>query len=223
MIDVGGTGLVALRRAGRAPRELEGIAITHVHGDHLAGLPFLLLDAAYNEPRTRSLPMVGPIGLHARRETLFAGTYRELSAMRFTFDMPTLELAPGDSTTLAGFRIEGFLADHMDPPDYPLSLRITSPEGKIATFSGDTAMNTRLLAAGEGADIFIAECSALKPPIGRHCTWLDWKAALPKLTCRRLVLTHLNHRVREQIPRLLAEVEGPAELLFADDGMCFEL
>ena len=226
MVDIGGSGLVALRRAGRAPRELEGIAITHLHGDHLGGLPFLLLDAAYNEPRTRPLPMVGPVGLKARREMLFASAYRELASMKLLFDIPTAEIPPGESTVLAGFEIHAFLADHMDPPDYPLSLRFRAPDGQVATFSGDTAMNPQLLAAAEGADIFVAECSALEPPIGRHCTWLDWKSVLPSLSCRRLVLSHLNHRVRNEIPRLLAEVSescGSTELSFADDGMMFEV
>ncbi len=223
MVDIGGSGLVALRKAGRAPLELEGIAITHVHGDHLGGLPFLILDAAYNAPRTRPLPMVGPVGLVARRDVLFAGTYRELEALHLPFEYPTTEIAPGESADLAGFRIDGFLADHMDPPDYPLSLRFTSPEGKVATFSGDTAMNPNLIAAAEGADILVAECSALEPPVGRHTTWLDWKAVLPNLDCRRVVLSHLNHRVRAEIPRLLAEAPKAVALAFADDGMIFEV
>ena len=223
MVDIGGSGLLALRRAGRHPHELAGLAITHLHGDHLGGLPFLLLDAAYNEPRTAPLPMVGPVGLASRMNDLFKGTYRELPAMQLPFELSTTEIAPGESASLAGFHIQGFLADHMDPPDLPLSLRVTAPDGKSVAFSGDTAMNPQLLVAGDGADLFVAECSALVPPIGRHCTWEDWKVILPVLTARRVVLTHLNHRVREKIPDLLAEAPGSVDLSFADDGLVFEV
>ncbi len=223
MIDIGGSGLAALRKAGRAPRELAGIAITHLHGDHVGGLPFLLLDALYNEPRTASLPLLGPKLLQERIDALYHATYRELAPMRLSFDLPVTEIAPGESAPLAGFEIQGFLADHMDPPNYPLSLRVRAPSGKVATFSGDTAMNPRLLEAAENADLLVAECSALKPPVGRHCSWLDWKAVLPKLTARRLVLSHLNHRVRDAIPRLLSEAPANVNLTFADDGMIFDI
>ena len=223
MVDIGGSGLAALRKAGRAPKELAGIAITHLHGDHVGGLPFLLLDAAYNEPRTVTLPMVGPLGLSARIHDLMLASYRELASMRFGFDYPITEIAPGQSAALAGLNVQGFLADHMDPPHFPLSLRIRGPDGKVVTFSGDTAMNPHLLEAADGADLLIAECSALEPPIGRHCTWLDWKAVLPTLKARKVVLTHLNHRVRGAIPRLLAEAPANVDLAFADDGMIFDL
>ncbi len=223
MVDIGGTGLLALRKAGRAPSELRGLAITHLHGDHIGGLPFLLIDAAYNAPRTESLPMVGPIGLAERMNTLFKATYRELHEMKLSFDYPTTEIAPGESATVAGFHVRGFLADHMDPPDRPLSLRVTALDGKVITFSGDTAMNPQLLAAADGVDMLVAECSALVPPIGRHCTWEDWKVTLPTLTTRRVVLSHLNHRVRDRIPDLLAEVPANVEVTFADDGMVFEV
>ena len=223
MIDIGGSGLVALRKAGRTPLELAGLAITHLHGDHLGGLPFLLLDAAYNQPRTQALPIVGPIGLANRVDALFQATYRELAQMHLPFECPMKELAPSASADLAGFSIRGYLADHMDPPDYPLSFRITAPNGKTIAFSGDTAMNPRLLEAADHVDLLVAECSALVPPIGRHCTWEDWKDVLPKLTTKRVVLTHLNHRVRDETERLRREAPANVELTFADDGMVFEI
>ena len=223
MIDIGGSGLVALRRAGREPDELAGLAITHLHGDHLGGLPFLFLDMAYNVRRDRPFPVVGPIGLKERVSALFGSTYRELSDMRFGFEHPLSELPPDEVTTLAGFEIRGFLADHMDPPDYPLSLRFTAPDGKSIAFSGDTAMNPRLLAAADGVDMLVAECSAIKPPVGRHCSWQDWKVVLPTLTTPRVVLSHLNFRVREQVSRLQAEAPANVRLTFADDGMVFEI
>ncbi|MEL7368643.1 MAG: MBL fold metallo-hydrolase [Myxococcota bacterium] len=222
MIDIGGSGLVALRQSGREPNEIQGLAITHLHGDHLGGLPYLLLDCAYNHPRTATLPLVGPVGLADRVQALYASTYRELHTLPLKFDLPMTEIAPGESATLAGFRIEGFLADHMDPPEQPLSLRIEAPNGQIAAFSGDTAMNPQLLAAAEDVDVLVGECSALKPPIGRHCTWEDWKTVLPNLSTPRVVLSHLNHRVRDEISRLLTEVPPNVDLVFADDGLVLE-
>ena len=41
--------------------EIDLILITHFHGDHFAGLPFLLLDAQFNR-RTRPLVIAGRKG-----------------------------------------------------------------------------------------------------------------------------------------------------------------
>ena len=39
--------------------------VSHLHGDHVGGLPFLLLDAAYNRPRAEPLVVAGPPGIEA--------------------------------------------------------------------------------------------------------------------------------------------------------------
>ena len=55
LVDAGAQVLVALQRAGVAPERIDGVHFTHLHGDHLAGWPFLLVDAVYREKRTRPL------------------------------------------------------------------------------------------------------------------------------------------------------------------------
>src|SRR5947208_3412825 len=61
-VDLGPTGLLALRRVGRDPQELHAVHFTHLHGDHIAGWPFLLVDAVYRAHRTAPLAVSGPPG-----------------------------------------------------------------------------------------------------------------------------------------------------------------
>ena len=50
LIDCGASSLPALKRLGIARDDIDLILITHFHGDHFAGLPFLLLDAQFTPP-----------------------------------------------------------------------------------------------------------------------------------------------------------------------------
>ena len=59
LIDCGATSLPALKRLGIVRESIDLILITHFHGDHFAGLPFLLLDAQFTR-RARPLIIAGP-------------------------------------------------------------------------------------------------------------------------------------------------------------------
>ncbi len=45
LVDCGATSLVALKAQGLNPDAVDAVAVTHLHGDHFGGLPFLILDA----------------------------------------------------------------------------------------------------------------------------------------------------------------------------------
>src|SRR5213592_4522704 len=61
LIDRGATSLTALRQQHMDPNEIDTIVITHLHGDHFGGLPFLILDGQFRH-RTNDLTVVGPPG-----------------------------------------------------------------------------------------------------------------------------------------------------------------
>ena len=65
LIDCGASSLAALKRLDIARADIDLILITHFHGDHFAGLPFLLLDAQFTR-RTRPLVIAGPQGIETR-------------------------------------------------------------------------------------------------------------------------------------------------------------
>ena len=65
LIDCGASALPALKRLEIDRNEIDLILITHFHGDHFAGLPFVLLDAQFSR-RTRPLTIAGPQGIETR-------------------------------------------------------------------------------------------------------------------------------------------------------------
>jgi len=217
-VDFGATTLFAMRRAGLAGTDLGAVLITHLHGDHFGGLPFLLLDGMYHDVRSEPLHLVGAVGLESRLLTLFDALYTDVARRPRPYPTHVAEIAPGDVREVCGYRVEAFAAEHMDPPELPLCLRITGPSGKVIAFSGDTEPCDGFFEAARGADLLVAECTGLRPPCGRHMAWNpDWRSMLGRAGAKRILLSHLSREVREQIPTLLAECPPGIDLFFADD------
>ncbi|MCA9624884.1 MAG: MBL fold metallo-hydrolase [Myxococcales bacterium] len=223
MIDCGATALLALRSLGLSPAAVRGLAITHLHGDHVGGFPFLVIDGMFHERREGTLAILGPVGLEQRLARVVDVAYGDIMDRPKGFEIAYEERLPGSSTSWLNLRVETFAASHMDLPEQPLCLRFTLPSGKVVAFSGDTEMGEGLLAAARGADLLVAECSGLRPPIGRHCTWEDWQARFPELGATRIVLSHLGTAVRASIDDLLAAAPATTSLTFADDGLVVTL
>ena len=48
LIDCGASSLIAMKRVGIAPSTIAAVVLTHLHGDHFAGIPFLILDGQFS-------------------------------------------------------------------------------------------------------------------------------------------------------------------------------
>ena len=62
LIDCGEGSQVALKKAGYSPKHIDCILLTHFHGDHILGLPGMLMAMA-NSDRTDPVDIIGPVGL----------------------------------------------------------------------------------------------------------------------------------------------------------------
>jgi len=224
MVDFGPTALLSLRREGIAPESVGGYAFTHLHGDHTGGFPLLCIEAMFAGWRERALRVLGP---PLSRQTLlgvFRAAYAELEPeLPARLALSIDELAPGEERDHAGYRVRAFAADHMAPPHQALCLRVTDPAGAVIAFSGDTRICPGLLAAADGADMLVADCSRLAPPAGAHATWQEWQVTLPALRAKRLLLTHLGPDIRARAPTLLDGLDLPLPVHIADDGLSFDL
>src|ERR1700691_1199014 len=65
LLDCGATSLSALKRLALDPNEIAAVFVSHLHGDHFGGLPFLVLDGQFSR-RTRPLVVAGTAGTRRR-------------------------------------------------------------------------------------------------------------------------------------------------------------
>ncbi len=65
LLDCGASTPVALKVRGVDFNSIDGIVLSHLHGDHFGALPFLLLELQFHLHRDKPLTVVGPPGARA--------------------------------------------------------------------------------------------------------------------------------------------------------------
>lgn len=212
LLDCGATSLSALKRLGLDPGEVAAVFVSHLHGDHFGGLPFLILDGQFSG-RTSPLTVAGPPGTAGRlaeaMECLFPGS----STARRRFGTTTVELAPESTTTVAGVTVSTWEARH--PSGAPALMLRLQLAGRTLAYTGDTAWTSALADAAADADLLIAEAYYLDKPIPYHLSQADLLAHRHQLTAKRVVVTHMSADV----------IGNPRELVFepAHDGLVIGL
>lgn len=106
LIDCGEGTQIALKEKGWSPKPIDVICFTHYHGDHISGLPGLLLTMG-NADRTEPLTLVGPKGLERVVNAL------RVIAPELPFEIKFIEITqPEQVIELNGYRITAFKVNH---------------------------------------------------------------------------------------------------------------
>jgi ribonuclease BN (tRNA processing enzyme) len=212
LLDCGATSLSALKHHGLDPGEIAAVFVSHLHGDHFGGLPFLILDGQFSR-RTSPLTIAGPPGiarcLAEAMECMFPGS----STTPRRFHVNTIELMPGHTTTISGVTVSAWHADH--PSGAPALILRLHLAGKTLAYTGDTAWTTALIDAAAGADLLIAEAYYRDKDIPYHLRHADLTAHLNSLTAKRTILTHMSADVLDHQDQLSFEP--------AHDGLVIDL
>ncbi len=193
LLDCGATSIVALKQAQIETRTIDTVFVSHLHGDHFGGIPFLVLDGQFSR-REKDLVVAGPAGSKERTrvlmETLFPGS--STTERRFALDVR--EIAPGEAE-IDGVRVKTFLAAHGSGAP-PHSYRV-EVDGVVIAYSGDTAWTESIPEIAAGADLFICEAYTLDRPVPNHLTVAQLNEHRGQLTPKRTILTHMTSQVLE--------------------------
>jgi ribonuclease BN (tRNA processing enzyme) len=209
LVDCGATTSGGLAELGIARDEIDAILISHFHGDHFAGIPFLLLGALYEDRRTRPLCIAGPPGIQARVHALATAMGYAIEDREWSFPIRFAELRPGQEREIGPVRVDAFEVFHQ-PQTVPHGLAVRFGASRLV-YSGDTGFFPALPERVGEADLFVCECTYLENDFEYHLNHRELVARKPEFRCQRIILTHLGEE-------MLAH-RGNAAFETADDGL----
>lgn len=213
LLDCGPSVLPGLKQAGRDPGRIDFVLISHLHGDHFGGIPFLFMEYRYEAPRTRPLALYGPPDTERRVRALFAALYEQSAAEPLPFPVRYEELAVDRPRTIGNVRVVPFGVPHVSEL-VCIGFRL-EVDGRTILYSGDSAWTDEFVARSRDVDLFICECTTYETRVPIHLSYPELAARVRDLGCRRLVLSHLG---REPLAHA-----SEVSLEFARDGMTIDL
>ncbi|MBP1686347.1 MAG: hypothetical protein H6Q33_2490 [Deltaproteobacteria bacterium] len=193
LLDCGASTLAAMKQRDILPGDVDHIFISHLHGDHFAGIPFLLLAYTYEQPRERPLRIAGPPGIEARVRGLFATVYKEIAARPLPFALQFTELAPGVPVALDSIHVVPFQVPHQET-ELSLGFRLDIGTRRIV-YSGDTGWTEDLIVQSHQADLFICECCYFETRQPFHLDYPRIAEHRRRFTAKRIILSHLGGEV----------------------------
>jgi ribonuclease BN (tRNA processing enzyme) len=213
LIDCGASSLPALKRLAIARDDIDLILITHFHGDHFAGLPFLLLDAQFTR-RTRPLVIAGPEGIAKRLAQLMEALFQNSSKTQQRFDLSVVALKPLEMRSFGAVDVTPYPVVHGESGGPHLAYRVET-EGRVIAYSADTEWTETLIPAARDADLFIAEAYYYDKAVKNHLSLKTLEAHLAEIKPKRLILTHMSDDMLGRLGALAYEA--------ASDGMVVDI
>jgi ribonuclease Z len=171
VFDAGRGAAQRLDQLGVSFGRIDAVFLTHLHSDHVVGLPDLWLSGWILDRRTVPWELVGPAGTEAMATHL---------ARAFAFDidirikegrqnaeggrLAARDVGPGVVYERGGVKVTAFLVDHgLVAP--ALGYRIDY-DGRTVVLSGDTRFSTALIDMARGADLLIHEVVLAPADVG---------------------------------------------------------
>jgi ribonuclease BN (tRNA processing enzyme) len=216
-VDVGPTAAAAATRYQAPLARMRHLFITHLHGDHIAGWPFVALQMIFLEKRTAPLDIWGPPGVQERLEGLLRLCYPKIAAEQATslpISYHEVEVARKDALRAGGVSFDTFPMEH-DASSIGFGLRVAS---SYLGVSGDTQWCSGLEELAQRSDLLFVECTTLEKSDYTHLSLEEIRQYRAKLPHGKWVLVHLPDEVAVDLA-----ADPISGVVAASDGMRIQL
>ncbi len=216
LLDCGASSLVALKAQAIDANSIDGVLLTHLHGDHFGGLPFFLLDAQHVARRETPLIIAGPPGTRPRLDAAMEVFFPRSSGTKWRFPLQVVEISPGVPDEFLGFAVR--TAEVVHQSGAPSTAVRLACAGRVLAYSGDTEWTDALVPIADGADLLVVECYEYEQDRSGHLSLRKLIEKRRDLRAKRIVLTHMN-------PSMLARAAEAERhgFLVAHDGLVLDV
>lgn len=189
LIDCGASTLVRLKQEKYPLHKINQVFITHFHGDHYGGLPFLFISYAFQVSEPFSLTIYGPTGIEEQVKKLHEVMYPDTWHMIEPLPIQFVEYGRVWQST-PDLEVQAIPVVH-SPPSFPHGLRFRWDK-KILAFSGDTEWTENLIDIAKDAELFITECNNLNKETPGHLSYKSLTDNLSDLQARKIMISHMG-------------------------------
>lgn len=211
LLDCGGSAMPMLKRYSDLAA-VDAVVVSHLHGDHFGGLPYLLMDQHFGK-RTRPVVIAGPRELEARLRQTGLGLYQDFFATtQLSFPVEHRRFGSGD-ISIGAVSITPVPVTHVAESD-PHGVRLQIG-GALIAYSGDATWSAALPELARGADLFICEATNFSTDDPAHLCYRTLMAHRRELDCKRIILTHFGDETLAHLDEV--------ELERAEDGLEIEV
>lgn len=187
--------------------ELDGVWISHFHGDHTLGLPALLV-RFWEERRRRALTIIGQKGIEDYFHQLIDIAYHGFED-RLKFPISFIELEPNMNVEIFDLTLAAAENNHSRRD---LAVKIKDKRNAIY-YSGDGSPTTEGLTLAAGCDLMIQESFHPDVEIPGHATAKGAIDAAIQSSVSNLALVHIERGLRKQVIEMVKKRDDIPEFL----------
>lgn len=242
LFDAGRGALQRLHQLKIPFKDVSGLFLTHLHSDHVVGIPDLWLTGRIGRPwggRTAPLPVWGPAGTREMMSHLEKAFQFDIRIRSQYYQSGGAELLAEDvNESVAyekhGLKITAFEVNHGPLVKPAFGYRIDYG-GRSVVLSGDTCFNENLIRCSQGADLLVHEVAAagellhtseqLQKILGNHTgpeqAGEVFARVKPKLAVYSHILLFGGATVADVMARTRSTYSGPVEI--GEDLMIIEI
>jgi ribonuclease BN (tRNA processing enzyme) len=197
---------------------LDGIWISHFHGDHSLGLPALLL-RFWEEQRSKALTILGQEGIdaftRASLDLAYPGFYEKIEQLGF--QMRFVEVEPDNEIEVFGLSLQAAENGHSQRD---LGLRIDA-QGKSIYYSGDGSPTPECVALAKGSQLIIHEAFHPETAFHGHTSATGAIEMAKQCGVPNLALVHIQRDERRRMANRMKQYKdlaGSLNIIIPEPG-----
>lgn len=210
LVDVGPTIPKQLLKAGYSPTDVDVIIVTHCHGDHILGFPYLLFSMfmqCNQEKVKKKVEVIATASVVSLLKGMLGGCYPpgEFPNIDIVWREIPLEIYQLDMDSM---RIEFFPVIHSVEN---IGLYVEMSNKKSLVYSSDTVYCENLISFANKCDLLIQEafCEKAMSQVAinaKHSSTIDVNRILGEVNCKEVVLVHYMPMYSKVKNTILSEV-----------------